>query len=152
MVIQTNRIRKLKINEHKRFGIIGFIVSLMLILSTAYLYLFVVSTPWNEIPFFGKANRVFLPTFALLLLCAYLFRHKSEWHKHLIFVGLFLILEPILSRVCANTGMDAMTIAPLIWMIFWLSLFVYDYLSRKKIHPLTYLGPIYWIAVYAIMS
>ena len=70
LVIQTNRIRKLKISEHKRLGIVGFILGAIFILSTAYLYLFVVDTPWNEIPFFGKANRVFLPTFALLLLSA----------------------------------------------------------------------------------
>lgn len=152
LIVQTNRIRKLNIEAHKKLGITGFILALFLVLSTAYLYLFVVDAAWADIPFFGKANRIFFPTFALLLLLAYLYRHKAEWHKHLIFVGLFLILEPILSRFCGNTGLDPMSVAPLIWVLFWISLFLYDIMSRRKLHPLTYLGPIYWIAVYGMVS
>jgi len=152
LMIQTNRIRNLKVESHKKLGIVGFILAALFVCSAGYIYLFVVNSPWDDIPFFGKANRIFLPTFAILILLAYLNRSKAQWHKHLIFVGLFLILEPILSRVCKNTGLDSMTFAPLIWILFWISLFVYDILNRKKLHPLTYLGPTYWIAIYAIVS
>ena len=152
LCIQTNRIRKLKIKLHKQLGITGFIIAVLVVITTGYLYIFVVEAPWSELPFFAKANRVFLVTFAVMIGLAYWFRDRPEIHKHLIFVGMFLILEPILSRVCANTGQDSMTVAPLIWILFWLSLLVYDFLKSKRLHPLSYLGPIYWFGMYAFFS
>lgn len=148
LIIQTNRIRKLKFNEHMRFGQIGFVVSLLFILSTAYIYLFYVNTPWQKLFFNAKANRIFLPVFALMILASYIYRRKVELHKHLIFVGMLLIMEPILTRVAVSFGLNAFITAPIIWLILWASLFIYDFVSKRRIHPLTYGGLIFWFAVY----
>ena len=151
LIIQTNRIRKLNTKAHIAFGITGFIIGLIMIISTAYVY-FSVGTPWSETTFFGKANRIFLGTFAIMLLSAYIKRDKPILHKHLVFVGMLLLMEPILSRVAGNTGNDPTTLVPIIWIIMWISLFVYDFMSQRKIYPVTYLGLIYWFVVYAVVS
>ena len=151
LIIQTNRIRKLNTKAHVAFGVTGFIIGLMMITSTAYVY-FSEGGPWSEVAFFGKANRIFLGTFAIMLLSAYVKRDKPILHRHFLFVGMLLLMEPILSRVAGNTGNDAATLAPIIWIALWISLFVYDFLSQRKFHPVTYLGLIYWFVVYAVAN
>jgi len=149
VLVQTNHIRKLSIKSHMRLGMIGFIIALLIICSIGYL--FMVGQPYEELPFFGKANRFFYAAFIGLLLLAYLKRDKPELHKHAIVVAILLLMEPLLSRVGMNTGTDPAIIAPIIWLILWLSLFVYDIASRRRLHFLTYGGFIYWIVVYNII-
>lgn len=151
LVIQTNRIRTLNTKAHIAFGWIGFIIGVMMILSIGFTEL-IRGAPWSDLPYFGKANRIFTATFAVMLVVAYLKRDKPVLHKHLIFVGMLLIMEPILSRVAGNTGNNPATLAPIIWLLLWLSMFVYDFMSRRKIHPVTYLGLLYWFGVYALVS
>lgn len=150
IVVQTNHIRKLNIRAHKRLGIFGFCVAALVIISIAYLNF--IDVPYNELPFFGKANRIFFPVFILLILLSYVKRNKPELHKHSIFVAILLMMEPLLSRVGMNTGTDAAVVAPIIWLLLWFSLFIYDIVRLRKLHFLTYGGLIFWFIVYAIVS
>lgn len=149
VVIQTNHIRRLNTNAHRRFGVIGFVLAILMIIGIGYL--FAIGTSFNELPFFGKANRFFFPVFAILILLAYLKRDNPGFHKHAIFVGILLMMEPLLSRVAANTGANVELVTPIIWLILWISLFIYDLSSRGRLHFLTWTGLIYWFAVYAIV-
>lgn len=151
LLIQTNRVRKLNVKAHMAFGVTGFVIGLIMIITTAYVY-FSIGVSWSETTFFGKANRIFLATFAIMYLFAYLKRENVLLHKHLIFAGLILILEPILSRSVNNLGGNPMAAVPLIWLGLWISLFVYDFMDRRKIYPVTYLGLIYWMVVFTVVS
>lgn len=150
IVIQTNHIRKLNRSAHIKLGIIGFTIAILMIFSIGYL--FAIGTDYKDLPFFGKANRIFFPVFIILIILAYLKKDKPEFHKHAVIVGVLLMMEPLLSRLGMNTGTDAAIIAPIIWLFLWLSLFVYDFVSRRRIHFLTYSGLIFWILVYQIVS
>lgn len=150
IVIQTNHIRKLNVNAHKKLGIIGFFIAFLVIISIAYLNF--IDVPYAELPFFGKANRVFFPVFILLISLAYIKRDKPELHKHSIFVAILLMMEPLLSRVGMNTGTDAAVVAPIIWLTLWISLFIYDIIRLRGLHFLTYSGLIFWFLVYVIVS
>ncbi|MAU71566.1 MAG: hypothetical protein CML04_05660 [Pseudozobellia sp.] len=150
VVIQTNHIRKLNVKAHRRLGIIGFFIAVLVILSIGYLNF--IDVPYSELPFFGKANRIFFPVFILLIGLAYVKRDRPELHKHAIFVAILLMMEPLLSRVGMNTGTDAAVVAPNIWLILWISLFVYDIIRLRALHFLTYSGLIFWFVVYAIVS
>lgn len=150
IVIQTNQIRKLNIKAHKRLGLAGFFISVLVIVSIAYLNF--IDVPYSELPFFGKANRIFFPAFILLIVLAYVKRNNPELHKHSIFVAILLMMEPLLSRVGMNTGTDAAVVAPIIWLFLWVSLFIYDIIRLRGLHFLTYSGLIFWFVVYLIVS
>lgn len=147
IVVQTNRIRKLNTKAHMRWGITGFIIASLMLLSI--IYLFATGQPYEELPFYGKANRFLFSVFSVLVLLAYIYRHKPEFHKHAIMVGILLVLEPLLSRVGMNTGTNPMAIAPLIWLSLWISLILYDLISKRRVHFLTYSGLIFLNVVYA---
>jgi hypothetical protein len=150
LIIQTNHIRKLNIAQHKKFGIIGFVIAIFMLLSINYLAY--TGPAFVDLPFFGKANRLFVPAFALLLLFAYLKRQNNVLHQYFIFTGMLLCMEPILSRFCGNLGLNPVHLAFPIWLGLWLSLFLYDIISRRKLHPILYLGFIFFLGVYAVVS
>ena len=131
MVIQTNRIRKLNYKAHMRLGISGFIVGLLAIISIACLYIFN-DTAWDQIPIFGKANRVFFPVFIALIATSYWKREKPEWHKHAIIVAILLFLEPLLGRSGSNLGLSPVLFASMVWFAMWLSLFIYDIVRLRR--------------------
>ncbi|SMG39605.1 hypothetical protein SAMN05661096_02646 [Marivirga sericea] len=150
LIIQTNHIRKLNIAQHKKLGITGFLIAVLMLLSINYLaYL---GPDFNQLPFFGKANRIFVPVFALMLLFAYLNRYNKLLHQYFIFVGMLLCMEPILSRFCANLDLSPMVFAFPIWLGLWISIFMYDIILRRKLHPILYLGFIFFLGVYIILS
>lgn len=150
LIIQTNQIRQLNVKQHMRFGIAGFIIAGLMLMSIFYLSY--IGPDFADLPFFGKANRIFIPTFAVMLAIAYVKRFDKTLHQYLIFSGVLLAMEPILSRFCGNLGLDPAVYASFIWLALWLSIFIYDIISRKKLHPLLYGGFIFWIAVYMVVS
>lgn len=150
LIIQTNHIRKLNIKQHMQFGKVGFMIALLMLISINYL---AYSGPdFADLPFFGKANRIFVPTFAIMLLFAYLKRYDKVLHQYLIFAGMLLCMEPILSRFCGNLSINPVVYAFPIWIGLWFSLFTYDIISRRKLHPVLYGGFIFFLTVYVIVS
>lgn len=75
LIIQTNHIRKMNIAQHKKIGIVGFFIAILMLLSINYLAY--VGPDFNELPFFGKANRIFVLVFALMLVFAFVRRYKT---------------------------------------------------------------------------
>lgn len=151
LVVQTNRIRKLNYKAHRRLGISGFIVASLVILSIAFLYIFN-DTPWDKIPIFGKANRVYFPVFIALIATSYWKRDKPEWHKHAIIVAILLFLEPLLGRSGGNLGVSPVLFATAVWFVMWLSLFIYDIVRLRRLHVMTYTGFILWLGTYLILG
>lgn len=148
-VVQSNFIRKGDFSTHKKLGITGMLIGVGVMLST--FYIFIVTYPgWSQLTFFAKANRFFMTSFAVLLFISYAKRNDFIQHKRLILLATLYMLEPILSRSSDHLGMDAFTAVPLIWNIFFISFLVYDWLTLRRIHPITYLGFIWFYLVWTV--
>ena len=149
-VAQTNFIRKANYKAHIKWGTIGMLVAIGVFLSTVYIFI-TVYKGWDAMPYFVKANRFFMLSFAILVLLGYLNRQNGAKHKRYIYLASLLILEPILSRVTGNLYIDNyMAFILIVWNGLFISLFVYDWLSLKKIHPITWIGFVWFYTVWAI--
>jgi hypothetical protein len=148
-VIQTNFIRKGNYSAHKKLGIIGVIVAAGVFISTLYIFI-VIFESWEAMPFFAKANRFFMPTYALFIYLAYTYRTQSENHKRFMYVATLYMLGPILDRASEHLYLDVFIFNSVIWNGLFISLFVYDWLTIKKIHPISYIGFIWFYTVWSI--
>jgi hypothetical protein len=141
---------------HKKLGIATFIVAIGVTLSTLYIFI-VLWKGWDHMTAEVRANRLFLPGYAICLLFAWLRRRQPDWHKRLIFTGTFFMLGPVLSR--AYDPLIVSWMEPLfpvftarvdqvgfqvfhwgIWIGFFLSLALYDWKTLRRIHFVTISG------------
>ncbi len=148
-VIQTNFIRKGDYRAHKNLGITGIIVAVGVVVSTLYIFI-VIFESWEAIPFYAKANRFFMPTYALFIYRAYRYRKQTEKHKRLMFVATLYMLGPILDRASEHLYLNVYIFNPVIWNGLFISLFIYDWLTLKKLHPISYLSFIWFYIVWTI--
>ncbi len=149
-VVQTNFIRKGNHNAHIKWGIAGMISAIGVFLSTVYVFV-AVYKGWDAMPYFVKANRFFMLSFAVLVVLGYLNRKNGTKHKRFVFLASLLILEPILSRVTGNLSIEnGVAFIAIVWNGLFISLFVYDWLTLKKVHKITWMGFVWFYAVWAI--
>jgi hypothetical protein len=148
-VTQTTYIKNKNHKAHKRLGITAMFVAAGVVFSTLYVFV-AVYEGWDKMEFFVKANRIFLLSFAILVVLGYLNRIRSDNHKRFMWLATILILEPILSRVSGRLDVDPYILIPVIWNALFISLFLYDWLTRRNIHPITYSGFIWFWLVWAI--
>ena len=148
LVIQTYLARKANFKLHKQLGITGFLMAAGVIISSFYIFI-IVFKGWSQMHDYVKANRIFMTLFIILMWLAYKKRNEAAKHKHYVFMGTFYILEPILSRCSDRFGMEPIPFLLVVWNLFFLSLFVYDWLVFRKIHPITYVGYIVFYLVWA---
>lgn len=153
LVIQTGYIRKGNYKAHRTLGITGMLIGLGVIISTFYVFV-AVYKGWSVMPYFVKANRFFTTSFAILLLLAYLNRKHGIKHKRYIYVGTLYVLGPVLDRVASklviDTDLGFVLFETIIWIILFLSLFVYDWRTLKKIHPISWIGFIWFYVVWVL--
>lgn len=151
LMVQTNFIRKRDYKAHIGWGMAGLIAAAGTVLSTIYVFI-AVYKGWNEMAFYVKANRILMPGFGLFVWLGYKFRKSPVLHKHYIFTGTFFLLEPILSRFPLDMLSDTAFYFFLfgVWNLFFLSLFVYDWMVLRKIHRITWLSYIWVFIVYGI--
>lgn len=150
-VFQTNFIRKGNYNAHMKLGIAGFVSAILVVISTVYIISEVYQGGWNTLKYFEKAILLLIPSFAVLVLLGYLYRKNGNRHKRFIYVGTLLILEPILDRVAANLhiGNNELFVI-LVWNGLFISLFVYDWMTLKKIHKISWMGFVWLYVVWTI--
>ena len=153
LVIQTGYIRKGNYKAHRALGIAGMLIGLGVIISTFYVFV-AVYKGWTVMPFFVKANRLFTTSFAILILLAYLNRKHGIKHKRYIYVGTLYVLGPVLDRVAGklmiNTDAGTIVFNTIIWNVLFISLFVYDWRTLKKIHPISWVGCIWFYVVWVL--
>jgi hypothetical protein len=149
LVLQATFVRTGNMRWHRRLGMAGFVAAIGVTLST--LYLFVAGWKgWAVMPPEVKANRILLPSFSMLVLLAYFNRRRPDRHKRLVYAGTLCLLEPILSRcfdplvvpllpAMPESGMETAFLIYLAgsWSGFFISLFIYDALDLKRIHPIS---------------
>jgi len=169
LATQANLVRVRNLRLHRKIGIATFLVAIGVALST--LYIFVVQWKgWPNMDPEVRANRLFLPGYALCLLLAWQRRGQSDWHKRLIFVGTFFMLAPVLDRDYDRLIMSwAKPLFPLLytkrvdevgflvfrwasWIGFFLSLLLYDWKKLRRTHPVTLAGCVTFVLVVLISN
>lgn len=154
LVVQSGYIRKENIKVHMAVGITGMLVGLGVILSTFYVFV-AIYKGWSVMPFYVKANRFFTTSFAILLLLAYVKRKNSVQHKRYLYIGTLYVLGPILDRV-AGKIMNVDELLPvvifelIIWNALFISLFVYDWHTLRKVHVISWVGFIWFYTVWLL--
>jgi hypothetical protein len=149
-VVQANFIRKGDYKTHMKWGMAGMIVAIGVFLSTVFVFI-AVYNGWDAMPFYAKANRFFMLSFAVLIFLSYLNRQNGTKHKRYIYMASLLILEPILSRVTGNLHIDNVeAFVAIVWNGLFISLFMYDWLTLNKIHKITWIGFVWFYVVWAI--
>lgn len=147
-VVQANFIRKGDYNAHMKWGIIGMISAIGVFLSSVYIFI-AVYKGWDAMPFFAKANRLFMLSFAVLVVLGYLNRKNGTKHKRLIYMASLFILEPILSRVSENLHIENLeAFIIIVWNGLFISLFAYDWITLKRIHKISWFGFLWFYLVW----
>lgn len=149
LVVQSTLIRMHNAKTHMRWGIYGMLVAVGVVLSTLFVF-YSIYKGWDAMPSYVKANRINMAAFIVLIYLAYRHRKKPIWHKRFIFVGTFLVMEPILSRVTSKLEIDPEIGVPVISSLLFLSLIKYDWSLLKRVHPITYLGVVWMFLVFFI--
>ena len=135
---------------HIKWGKIGFLISIGVFLSTLYVFI-VVFKGWNAMEPFVKANRLLMLSFATFILLAYLNRKNQLVHKRLIFWAIILPIEPIMGRVIDVIYIDNWEMFyTLVWHAFFVSFFIYDWLTLKRIHLVSWIGLGWFYIAWAI--
>lgn len=167
LVVQANLVRAGNVRLHRRLGKATFIVAIGVILSTLYVFV-AVWKGWIAMGAEARANRLFLPGFAACLLLAWWRRGQPEWHKRLIFIGTFFMVDPVLAR--AFEPLIVTWLEPLLgsaytrpldealfqlfkwglWSGLFLSLAALDWKSLRRIHAVTAAGAGYFVLVCAV--
>lgn len=145
--IQTNLIRTYNYRIHQTLGIAAVVVAFGVLASTLYLF-FVIWNGWDNLVFYARPNRFFLPSFGILVGLGYYYRRTPVLHKRLMFLATLLMMGPVLDRL--PYPMNPMIAVAIMWNVLFVSLFVFDWKTLGRFHPITYFGFIWFYFVWAI--
>ncbi len=137
LAVQANLIRTWRYVTHRNLGIASIFIAAGVTVSTLYVF-YDIWEGWDKLVFYGRPNRFFLPSFAVLVTLGYLFRDRPVLHKRFMFVATLLMLEPILNRL-PLFGVSPFIRTPVIWNGLFLSLFIYDWKTLGRVHPISYI-------------
>ena len=129
-VVQTNLIRKWDYKNHQRFGIASLFVAAGVVVSTLYVF-GAIWDGWDNLVFYARPNRFFVPSFALLIVLGYLNRKQAEKHKRLMYLATLFMLQPVIDRVGGIFELSPFVVIPLVWNGLFLSLFLYDWTTLR---------------------
>lgn len=139
-VAQSYLIAQKKYDVHIKWGKIGFLLAIGVFASTLYVFI-AIFKGWDAMEPFVKANRLFMLSFAVFLILAYLYRKNRVYHKRFIFWAIVLPIEPIMGRVTGVFQIDNWELFYFLgWHAFFISFFAYDWQTLKRIHPISWIG------------
>jgi hypothetical protein len=150
LVFQTFYIRKGDYTTHKRVGILGAWIAAGVFLSTAYVFV-VIFENWRDMWFVAKANRFFMASYAILIILAFISKAEGAKHKRYIYLATIYMLGPILDRVAGKLDLDEIVFNSIVWNLLFISLFRYDWITLQRIHPISWIGYLWFYVVWAIV-
>ena len=149
--VQATLIRVGNVRLHRRLGLAGVAVAAGTTLSTAWVFV-VVWKGWAAMPDYLQANRLLLIVYAVLVSLAYRARRQPDYHRRYLLLATLCMLEPVLSRAFDPLAplLDPLPAAQVdgAWWLFFvttwsglfLSLWLHDWRSARRIHPATVRG------------
>lgn len=151
LVVQSGFIRKNNYKSHIRWGVGGMIAALGMFITSVYIFV-VIFKGWDAMPFFVKANRILMFSFAICIWLGYRFRKNPILHKRFIQIGTFFIIgPPILDRLSDRLNIDNVDfVNALVPNLLFISLFIYDWRTLKKIHTISWFGLLWLYCIWAI--
>lgn len=164
LLAQSMLVSRGNVRLHRRLGVGAFVIAIGVTLSTIWVFV-MVWKGWAVMTPEVKANRLLLPSYSLFIGLAYLARRRPDWHKRLIFTGTLFMLEPVLARTydplivplmggMTEAQIDLAFVPTLLaaWLSFFASLFVYDAMVIRRIHPVTIVALLWFIAVWVTVQ
>ncbi|MFN3760686.1 MAG: hypothetical protein ACK4SF_15860 [Algoriphagus aquaeductus] len=151
-VVQANFIRKGDVRSHRKWGIAGMLTAVGVFVSMVYIFI-VIYQGWEAMPFWIKANRYLMLSFAILVGLGFGSRKNPVRHKRFLYLATLYMLEPVLGRIGGHMGlMDWQfdVFEALIWNVLFVSLFVYDWKTLGKIHPISWIGVVWFYIVWIL--
>lgn len=149
LVLQAALIRSRNLRLHRKLGLAAAVVAAAVVLSTLYVFA-EVWKGWAALEPLFRANRLLLPGFGLLVWLGYRFRGRPDWHKRLMLLATFLMMEPVLSRAFDPLLVPFMQDWPesridaafwpfllIVWSGLFASMFVHDWRTLGRVHPVT---------------
>lgn len=86
----------------------------------------------------------------MLLVWAYRQRANAPAHKRLVYLATLYMLGPVLDRASSHFGTTPFIFTPVVWNALFVSLFVYDRVTLKKVHRVSSLGFVWFYVVWTI--
>ncbi|MDM7861836.1 hypothetical protein QTP81_14630 [Alteromonas sp. ASW11-36] len=131
-------------SNHRVLGRIGAVLALWLLVSGA------VFLPYNVIvgrtpPFFTPAfflalDWLNLLVFGFLICVGLIMRHKTEWHRRLMFAATLSIGTPGIGRIALVLEIEAAIIVSLVMLLFLVGGMLFDWLNKKRFYPAYLVG------------
>lgn len=150
LVTQSLLINNGNVALHRKIGLAAMAVAIGVTLSTLWVFV-AVWKGWAAMSPEVKANRLFLPSYAVFVILAFRNRRRPDWHKRLIQAATFFMLAPVLGRVydplIVDPFMTQLSEAQIeaaflpwlfsVWAGFLLSMVFYDAIVMRRIHVVT---------------
>lgn len=130
-----------------KLGIAGIIAAAGVFITTVYIFV-IIYKGWDAMPYYVKSNRIFMPLFGIWVWLGYRNRKKPILHKRFMYIATLYMLGPILDRAIGNFYLENIVsefvmydvIVKVIWSLFFIFLFIYDWIVLRKIHFLSLIG------------
>ena len=157
--VQATLVRTRRIAVHRRLGVLGAIVALGVVASTAYVF-WAVRRPWRTMSVLVQANRGLMLGFALLVVLGLVHRARPAFHRRYLLLASFFMLEPVLSRAFdplepllthysdAQIDVAWWWFFVLTWSALFASLVVHDRVVDGRVHEATRLGVALFVFVW----
>ena len=138
------------VRQHKRNGVVGAVVAFAVVVTGLVVQLEVMAyyaalgDVGNAVltPFF---RFVTLLVFAFAVWAALIYRHHSDWHKRLVLLGTFAILEAPLGRLAGHlpgAGDDSGLLAAVGHTLLMAAFVIWDRLANGRFHPASLWGSV----------
>lgn len=128
----------------------GMLAAIGVFISTLYIFI-VIYEGWDAMSPIVKANRFLMLSFALMVWLGYRNRKQPAWHKRFMYMAtLYMFGPPILDRALGKLYGDINyeLFSLIIWNSLFISLFIYDWITLKRIHPISWGGVIWFYSIW----
>jgi uncharacterized membrane protein YozB (DUF420 family) len=153
-IIQASLIRKRRIRLHKRFGIMGVVLAIfMIITGLIVLYFRVIEYPEDGSTLVGTTmvawgNFVLLTAFSVFVFLGFRNRRVAPRHKRFMLLASMSMMGQSLGRIGRFPGMrlsDSFMLNEVVYGLgglaaLLLSIVIHDLIVRRRVHPVTAWG------------
>ncbi len=156
LVVQPFLIVTGRVAQHRRLGTFGAVYGLALIVATFIAIVGAVRVhlgdgkPIEAVSRATWANLALLLSFCVLLGSAIILRRKPEAHKRLMLLASLSIISPALARFPNFLTFGHGQVFPFtVIALILVALVIYDLFSRKRVHLVSILGPVFIVLMVA---